>query len=177
MILQVLIVMVAGWLQRHQQKVIAYLLEENRVLKVQLRSRRLCLTETERRRLAALAHPFGRQRLKEVATIAIPETLLRWYKRGLPQRFALHAHEPDHIVPHQHGGESHLQNLAWACLRCNRYKEPNVGSFDPATGQLVPFFNPRTQEWVSHFAWEGATIQPLTPEGRVTVTILRLNTL
>ena len=23
---------------------------------------------------------------------------------GLPQRFALHAHEPDHIVPHQHGG-------------------------------------------------------------------------
>jgi 5-methylcytosine-specific restriction endonuclease McrA len=40
---------------------------------------------------------------------------------GLPQRFALHAHEPDHIVPRQHGGESHLQNLAWACLRCNRY--------------------------------------------------------
>jgi len=24
-------------------------------------------------------------------------------------------------------------------------------------------------------AWEGATIQPLTPEGRVTVTIARLN--
>jgi hypothetical protein len=40
---------------------------------------------------------------------------------------------------------------------------------------LVPFFNPRTQEWTTHFAWEGATIQPLTPEGRVTVTILRLN--
>ena len=34
---------------------------------------------------------------------------------GLPQRFALHAHEPDHIVPRQHGGESHLQNLALAC--------------------------------------------------------------
>jgi hypothetical protein len=26
-----------------------------------------------------------------------------------------------------------------------------------------------------HFAWEGAAIQPLTPEGRVTVMILRLN--
>ena len=94
---------------------------------------------------------------------------------GLPQRFALHAHEPDHIVPHQHGGESHPQNLAWACLRCNRYKGPNVGSFDPETGRLVPFFNPRTQAWAAHFAWDGATIQPLTPEGRVTVTILRLN--
>jgi 5-methylcytosine-specific restriction endonuclease McrA len=94
---------------------------------------------------------------------------------GLPQRFALHAHEPDHIVPRQHGGESHPQNLALACLRCNRYKGPNVGSFDPVTGQLVPLFNPRTQEWATHFAWEGATMQPLTPEGRVTVTILRLN--
>ncbi len=94
---------------------------------------------------------------------------------GLPQKFALHAHEPDHIVPHQHGGESQLQNLAWACLRCNRYKGPNVGSFDPETGRLVPFFNPRTQAWAVHFAWEGATIQPLTSEGRVTVTILRLN--
>ena len=50
-----------------------------------------------------------------------------------------------------------------------------MGSFDPATGQLVPFFHPRTQEWASHFAWEGATIQPLTLEGRVTVTILCLN--
>jgi hypothetical protein len=40
---------------------------------------------------------------------------------------------------------------------------------------LVPLFNPRTQDWAAHFAWEGATIQPLTPEGRVTVTILRLN--
>ena len=71
--------------------------------------------------------------------------------------------------------ESHLQNLAWACLRCNRYKGPNVCSFDPETGRLVPLFNPRTQDWMIHFAWEGAIIQPLTPEGRVTVTILCLN--
>jgi len=94
---------------------------------------------------------------------------------GFPQAYALHAHEPDHIVPRQHGGEDAAQNLAWACLRCNRYKGPNVGSFDPETGVLVPFFNPRTQDWAAHFAWEGATIHPLTAEGRVTVKILRLN--
>jgi hypothetical protein len=57
MILHVLIVMVAGWLQRHQQQTIAYLLEENRVLKARLSGRRLRFTDTERRRLAALAHP------------------------------------------------------------------------------------------------------------------------
>ncbi len=36
-----------------------------------------------------------------------------------------------------------VDNLALACLRCNRHKGPNVGSFDPLTGQLTPFFNPR----------------------------------
>ena len=87
MILQVLIAMVAGWLQRHQQQVIAYLLAENRVLKAQLGSRRLCLTDTERHRLATLAHPLGRTRLQEVATIATPETLLRWYTRLIAQKF------------------------------------------------------------------------------------------
>jgi putative transposase len=57
MILQVLIATVAGWLQRQQQQVIAYLLAENRVLKAQLGGRRLRLTDTERRRLAMVAHP------------------------------------------------------------------------------------------------------------------------
>jgi putative transposase len=79
--------MVAGWLQRHQQQVITYLLEENRVLKAQLGGRRLRLTDTERRRLATLAHPLGRQRLKEMATLVTPDTLLRWYKRLSAQKF------------------------------------------------------------------------------------------
>ena len=87
MILHVLIAMVAGWLQRHQQQVITYLLAENRVLKAQLGGRRLRLTDTERRRLAALAHPLGRQRLKEVATLVTPDTLLRWYQRLIAQKF------------------------------------------------------------------------------------------
>jgi putative transposase len=55
MILHVLIAMVAGWIQRHQQQVITYLQAENRLLKAQLGGRRLRLTATERRRLAALA--------------------------------------------------------------------------------------------------------------------------
>src|SRR2546425_5812085 len=87
MILHVLIAMMAGWLQRHQQHVITYLIAENRVLKAHLGARRLRLTDTERRRLAALAHPLGRKRLKEVATLVTPDTLLRWYKRLIAQKF------------------------------------------------------------------------------------------
>src|SRR5712691_6998000 len=87
MILHVLIAMIAGWVQRHQQQVIAYLQEENRVLKAQRGGHRLRLTDTERRRLAALAHPLGRARLKAVATLATPDTLMRWYKQLIAQKF------------------------------------------------------------------------------------------
>src|SRR6266511_2200143 len=87
MILQLLLAMLAGWIQRYQQQVITYLIEENRVLKAQLRGRRLRLTDTERRRLAALAHPLGHKRLQKVATIATPDTLMRWYHRLIAQKF------------------------------------------------------------------------------------------
>src|SRR5919197_5444353 len=77
MILYVLIAMVAGWIQRHQQQVITYLQEENRILKAQLGGRRL----------AVLARPLGRKRFKEVATIVTPDTLLRWYRHLIAQKF------------------------------------------------------------------------------------------
>lgn len=93
----------------------------------------------------------------------------------LPEAVALHRHEPDHIVPVQHGGATTEDNLACACMRCNRHKGPNVGSFDPVTGVLTPFFHPRRQAWHDHFQLNDAQIEPLTPEGRVTVLILQLN--
>lgn len=93
----------------------------------------------------------------------------------LPQAVTLHRHEPDHIVPLQHGGATDPSNLALACLRCNRYKGPNIGSFDPLTGQLTPLFHPRLQVWNEHFGIVDAEIIPLSAEGRVTVRVLRLN--
>lgn len=93
----------------------------------------------------------------------------------LPQSFSLHKHEPDHIVPRQHGGNTDEENLALSYMYCNRYKGPNEGSFDPQTGTLVPFFNPRTQDWNRHFELEKGVIRALTAEARVTVKILRFN--
>jgi hypothetical protein len=87
MILQVLIAMIAGWINRHQQQVIAYLLEENRTLHSKLGGRRIRFTDAERRRLAALAFPIGRTRLKSLATLATPDTLMRWYKPLVAQKF------------------------------------------------------------------------------------------
>jgi hypothetical protein len=87
MLLPLLITMLAGWFQRHHQPRITSLHEEHRVLKAHLGGRRLLLTDTERRRLAALAHPLGRKRLQEVATLMTPDTLLCWYKCLIAQKF------------------------------------------------------------------------------------------
>jgi uncharacterized protein YbaR (Trm112 family) len=88
MILQVLIAMLACWLHHHQEHTLAYLREENRLLKAKLKGRRLTLTDSERRRLAVLAHPITRQRLKETATSVVAETLQRWYHRESQQEIS-----------------------------------------------------------------------------------------
>jgi hypothetical protein len=81
----------------------------------------------------------------------------------------------EHIRSEKHGGLTESANLALACSYCNRAKGYDLGSIDPETGLLTPFFNPRTQAWINHFRLEGASIMPLTPEGWVTVIILQLN--
>lgn len=48
----------------------------------------------------------------------------------------------DHIIPRQHGGLTQLDNLALACLHCNRHKGPNLAGLDPLDGawfhSLIP---------------------------------------
>jgi putative transposase len=78
--LQLLLVIFAGWVNRHQLDMIEYLQEENRVLKEHLGGRRIRLTDTERRRLARRAHTLGRKVLNELRTLVTPDTLLRWYR-------------------------------------------------------------------------------------------------
>ena len=76
--LQMLLLTVAGWVNRHQQDVIAYLVEENRVLREQMRGRTLRLHDDQRRRLAAKAKRLDRRALDGIATIVTPDTLMRW---------------------------------------------------------------------------------------------------
>jgi hypothetical protein len=87
---------------------------------------------------------------------------------------AAFSHEVDHVISRQHGGETTMDNLAYACLICNRFKGPNVSSVN-ASGAVVPLFNPRTQPWADHFRLVGAVIQPLTATGEATAKLLRLN--
>ena len=76
-----------GWLERREREAIAYLIEENRILRRQLGTRRLRLTDDDRRRLAARAYRVGRASLREIATIATPDTLLRWHRRLIARKW------------------------------------------------------------------------------------------
>jgi 5-methylcytosine-specific restriction endonuclease McrA len=93
----------------------------------------------------------------------------------LPAEVAFFPHEVDHVVAEKHSGATEIDNLALACWRCNRHKGSDLTSFDPQTRQLSPLFNPRTQAWAEHFTYERERIIGLTPEGRTTVNLLRLN--
>ena len=78
---QLLLAIVAGWINERQARAIDYLREENRVLREQLKGKRIRFTDAQRRRLAAKGKALGRRLLGEVATIVTPETILTWHRR------------------------------------------------------------------------------------------------
>ena len=92
--LRLLLVTLAGWINRHQQHVIEYLVEENRVLREQLKGQRIRLTDDQRRRLAAQGHRLGRRLLGQVATIVTPDTILRWHRRLIAEKWTYASKRP-----------------------------------------------------------------------------------
>lgn len=67
-------------MNRHQQAVIDFLQEENRILLEQLGGKPRRFTDAQRLRLARKAKVIGRRRLGQIATIVTPDTLLRWFR-------------------------------------------------------------------------------------------------
>ena len=70
----------AGWVHREQQEAIDYLRTENAVLKELYGRKRILLNDDQRRRLAVKGKVLGRKRLEEVGTLFTPDTILRWHR-------------------------------------------------------------------------------------------------
>jgi transposase InsO family protein len=87
-IVEMLSLLIASWLNRQQQRAIAYLREENRYLRAQLGDAPLRFTDRDRRRLGERGHVLGRRVLDELALVAHPDTILRWYRELIAAKYA-----------------------------------------------------------------------------------------
>ena len=85
--LQILIVMLAGWVNEEHRAVNAYLKEENRLLRELHGKKRLRFTDDQRRRLAVKGKPVGRRGLREFGSIVTPNTILRWHRELLARKY------------------------------------------------------------------------------------------
>lgn len=83
-------------------------------------------------------------------------------------------HKVDHIISRKHGGTNHPENLAFACVPCNRFKGSDIGSRS-SEHRFVRFFNPRHDTWRSHFKINGTELVALTEIAEVTIRIVRFN--
>jgi putative transposase len=85
--LRLVLSVLTGWLDCREREAIAYLIEENRLLRRQLCGRRLRLTDDDRRRLASHAYRVGPATLQQIATIVTPDTLLRWHRQLIARKW------------------------------------------------------------------------------------------
>ncbi len=95
-ILHALALMLAGCLNRHQLQVLDFLLEENRILKRQIGGRRLRLSDDDRRRLAVRGKVLGRRLLDQFSSLVTPETILRWHRRLIAQKWTFPGRRRSH---------------------------------------------------------------------------------
>ena len=77
---QLMLIILAGWINRQQQVVIEYLRTENAVLKEKLGKKRILLTDDQRRRLDVKGKILGGKQLQQVGTLFTPDTILRWHR-------------------------------------------------------------------------------------------------
>ncbi len=81
----------------------------------------------------------------------------------------------DHIISRKHGGLSDIENLAYACVICNRNKGSDVASIDGSSGEIVRLFHPRHDRWADHFQLDGCSIRALSDVGAATAGLLKFN--
>ena len=82
---------------------------------------------------------------------------------GLSQSGQAATFHIDHVFPVSAGGQTTADNLALACVGCSLHKAVRSTLSDPMTDELVPIFNPRQEDWRSHFRWDGVKVEGLTP--------------
>ncbi len=191
---QLLLLTLAGWINRYQQDAIEHLLTENQILREKLGKRRILLNDDQRRRLAVKGKVLGRKRLDKLAKIVTPDTLLRWHRELIARKW-------DHSDKRQSVGRPRVgrqivdltlrlarENPAWGYDRIQgvlanvgfKISDTTVGNILKAHGiEPAPERKTRTDwrtflsaHWDSIAAADFTTVEVWTRSGLVTFYIL-----
>jgi hypothetical protein len=94
-----------------------------------------------------------------------------------PERAFYAAFNCEHCLPERAGGRSVATNLAWARPACNGHKGDARLAVDPQTRRRIALFNPRRDDWETHFRWSDDFRQIVgrTSKGRATAARLKFN--
>jgi len=82
-----LLMMLAGWLNRHQRDVIEFLKEENKILREKIGTKRILLNDNQKMRLAHLAKKLGRKVLDDACCTFCPDTILKWHRMLIAKKY------------------------------------------------------------------------------------------
>ena len=84
---QLLLVILAGWVNQQQQQIIDFQRTEIDVLKEKLGKKRILLNDDQRRRLAVKGRVLGRKVLEQIGTLFTPDTILRWHRELVARKW------------------------------------------------------------------------------------------
>ena len=89
--MSMLLMMLAGWINRQQQEAIEYLKAENSILKDELLKatgkKRIILNDSQRRRLAILGRKLGRKLLGDICCVFSPDTIMKWHRKLVARKY------------------------------------------------------------------------------------------
>jgi putative transposase len=89
---QMLLLILAGRINQQQQNAVEYLIAENRILREKIGKKRILLTDDQRRRLAIKGKILGQKMLGELCTIVTQETILRWHRNLVAEKWDYSKH-------------------------------------------------------------------------------------
>ena len=84
---QLFFFILAAWVNREQQKRLEFYEVELKAMMKPHGKKRLLLTDDQRRLLAVKGKSLGRKALIELTTIVTPDTILRWHRKLVAQKW------------------------------------------------------------------------------------------
>ena len=84
---QLLFAILCGWVNERQQRTIEFQNAQIEALLQKLGKKRILLTDDQRRLLAVKAKAIGRKALLQLTTIVTPDTILRWHRELVAQKW------------------------------------------------------------------------------------------